>query len=575
MQKINVFFSRFNGLLYRIVCIVCVAVLTIFSSVFSICSFATDNTDPWAALGEDAVNLRDSYIDYLRSWTSGDLEGVFSNLKDLPTTWFKTLSDGTKAIAPAVIGDSSFILDSAHNAIVRKAKENGEVVDTPASEVPPELPSDFFKDIVTEVETFYSPSGDLDRISWRSDTRWNSNKNSDVINYRFGRMTLAEDFKFLNKWYNCYLLPFYFDGTDYYYGKNILYLYYGTDENGSFLKGEAPLMARVYNTDTSSVSDPVTLVDNLSYGYLDVLPYCYRENYTTGLHFNWVSSYLGFNSNEYMGSSFRGSRPVSQSSFGFGYFDYHYQTYVGSNPEINNFFYFVKSSDISYSFSWNNYDIYMSDWYPKFAGREGAGITPAENNLDYGFICSDTYFYPQIGGYTDLDTEKIPANTTVTITGDSIGDYTYTDNTTGDTTTINEYVTNNYTYPESGGSSDSGDSGDSGSGGSGSSGDVNVGGNVNVSGNVNVGGQIDINTKPIDINVNVNGGSSGSGSSGTSEGVQFDQDVSLNNYYDWMNEQTSGFSSFMQQFFGWLPADVVILICAGFACVILARFLGR
>ena len=96
---------------------------------------------------------------------------------------------------------------------------------------------------------------------------------------------------------------------------------------------------------------------------------------------------------------------------------------------------------------------------------------------------------------------------------------------------------------------------------------------------MDVSGKIEIDTKPIDININVNGGGSGSSGSGdvssSPEGVEFDQDVSLNNYYGWMQEQTTGFSGFMKNFFFWLPEPIVIMLCAGFALVILARFLGR
>ena len=146
---------------------------------------------------------------------------------------------------------------------------------------------------------------------------------------------------------------------------------------------------------------------------------------------------------------------------------------------------------------------------------------------------------------------------------------------------VNNYITNNYVIP---GSDKKDDDDPSSVGGSGTiSGDITVGGKVDVS------GKIEIDTKPIDININVNtsvsssqpDSSTPSGSGGTGEdpgedsGVEFDQDVSLNNYYDWMNEQTTGFSGFMKQFFSWLPDPIVIMLCAGFALVILARFLGR
>lgn len=201
--------------------------------------------------------------------------------------------------------------------------------------------------------------------------------------------------------------------------------------------------------------------------------------------------------------------------------------------------------------------------------RQSSTFTPHTNgNDDWGFILSSTPF-ELFSNQTSIDFSQVPDNYVITISGDTIYDYSITNPDTGDTSTINYYITNNYTLPEN--STDyPGDNGGSSSGGS-------TSGNVNVSGEVVVGGQIDIKSDPIDINVNVNMGSSegDNSSAGSSEGVQFDEDVSLNNYYDWMNEQTSGFSGFMKEFFNWLPADILIMICAGFGLVILARFLGR
>ena len=228
-------------------------------------------------------------------------------------------------------------------------------------------------------------------------------------------------------------------------------------------------------------------------------------------------------------------------------------------------------------------DAYFS-LYPKFGdfmgGKYAAGgtydqlkssstLTPKTNKSDdYGYLLSSEPF-ELIANQTKIDYNKIPDNYTITINGDTIYDYDITNPDTGDHGTVNYYITNNYTLPENGSKDDT--KGDSGSG--------TVSGNVTVGGKVDVSGKIEIDTKPIDININVNGGGSGSSGSGdvssSPEGVEFDQDVSLNNYYGWMQEQTTGFSGFMKNFFSWLPEPIVIMLCAGFALVILARFLGR
>ena len=190
-------------------------------------------------------------------------------------------------------------------------------------------------------------------------------------------------------------------------------------------------------------------------------------------------------------------------------------------------------------------------------------FSPKTNkNDDWGYILSNKPF-ELFANQTSIDFDKIPDNYVITINGDTIYDYSVTNPDTGDSTTINNYITNNYVIPE-------GEKKDDGSSSGGS-----VSESVIVGGKVDVSGDITIKSDPININVNVNSGSSSGGSAGTGEAVRFDQDIGLNNYYNWMQEQTTGFSGFMKNFFGWLPADIVIMLCAGFGLVILARFLGR
>ena len=198
-------------------------------------------------------------------------------------------------------------------------------------------------------------------------------------------------------------------------------------------------------------------------------------------------------------------------------------------------------------------------------------FTPNTNvNDDWGFILSSKPFELMMN-QQNIDFDRIPDNYVITINGDTIYDYSVTNPDTGQTSTVNNYVNNNYTLPNkepSGGDGSGGSSGGSGT----------VSGNVTVGGKVDVSGKIDISTNPIDINVNVNNsgsGSSGGSGSGDSSGVEFDQDLSLNNYYGWLQQQSTGFSGFMKQFLSWLPEDIVIMICAGLALVILARFIGR
>lgn len=204
--------------------------------------------------------------------------------------------------------------------------------------------------------------------------------------------------------------------------------------------------------------------------------------------------------------------------------------------------------------------------------RKSVSFTPNSNkNDDYGFICSSEPFQ-LFGSQTSIDYDKIPDNYTITINGDTIYDYDITNPDTGKTTKITNYITNNYTIPDDGGSS-----GDSGSGSG------TVSGNVTVGGKVDVSGKIEIDTKPIDININVNNSGSGSGSSGTSGageniGDYIDTgtiETDINGYLDKVPKVSKDFIDYLKDFFAWLPPEIYGLLILGLIVAIFCRISGR
>lgn len=172
---------------------------------------------------------------------------------------------------------------------------------------------------------------------------------------------------------------------------------------------------------------------------------------------------------------------------------------------------------------------------------------PADDISDYGLLFSNSPFSTT---YT-FDITRLPENATVTISGDSVYDYSITDNSTGDTSTIYNYVTNNYNYPQS--------SGDNTSGGG------NGGGNIG--GNIIVGGQVDVGGK-VEIDVNINGGGNGGNYSMPDTS---DMDDFLENALD----DSSGFRKFLKDFFDFLPPPILALLGTALTCAIIARLLGR
>ena len=203
--------------------------------------------------------------------------------------------------------------------------------------------------------------------------------------------------------------------------------------------------------------------------------------------------------------------------------------YSGNTPYVSSGFYGLESanrlaiylSDFKYLSNDNAGIAYYSFSYPKYnnyySGKisevvktafityfNASTFTPATNTADdWGYIMSETPF-ELFANQTSIDFSRIPNNYTITINGDTIYDYSITNPDTGDSTTIKKYVDDDYDFPQVPDVPDLPNPGDDDN--------PSVSGNVTVSGNVGVNGKIEIETKPIDVNINVNsGGSSGSG----------------------------------------------------------------
>lgn len=186
-------------------------------------------------------------------------------------------------------------------------------------------------------------------------------------------------------------------------------------------------------------------------------------------------------------------------------------------------------------------------------------FTPATNKTDdWGYIMSETPF-ELFKDQTSIDFSRIPNNYTITINGDTIYDYSITNPDTGDSTTIKKYVDDDYDFPQVPDVPDLPNPGDDDN--------PSVSGNVTVSGNVGVNGKIEIETKPIDVNINVNSG--GSSGSGTVEAVD------LSDYFSTLPEQSETMNDYLKNFFSFLPPQVLALLLGGIACAVLCRVFGR
>ena len=181
--------------------------------------------------------------------------------------------------------------------------------------------------------------------------------------------------------------------------------------------------------------------------------------------------------------------------------------------------------------------------------------------LDYGYYVEKEQLKFD-GWASDIDPAQIPSNVYITIEGDNIYEYNI-ENEEGDSTTVYDYVYNDYTFPEDSGSdSDDGDSDSGSDGGTGNfDGDVTVGGQVNVDGKIDVGGSVD-------ININVSSTPADNDDDQTTIEMP---DVEV----DDLPEAPRDFLTYLGNMFVVLPGEVLALIVGGIAAAIFCRVWGR
>lgn len=389
-----------------------------------------------------------------------------------------------------------------------------------------------FSEICAQLQEQYAPKADTKYISWKNE------KNPNLTN----TLSLYANGTFCNQsdWYEVYLVPFFYDGTTYYYG-DLQYHFYNSDD---LLAGEIYNNIDILSSGFDGYTPTSGVIGNnlylSKYPYLSVGPFLQHYSSTTSTH--------------------KGNVP--------GIFYYpDYTSYLSGTTQY---------SGSIYNASYWNVCFYRSDITTTVCAQEQGfkanfvvtdGVKDMSTPCDIGFLVSDS-FIELTGSIPDnWEMDKIPANYYVTFDGDNIYNYTITDPDTGGTSTVNEYVTNNYTIINNNYGDSDGD--DSGSSGGTTSGDINVGGNIGVNGNVGVNGQVDVN-----LNVNVNTGSDGSGGTAEVDPYEYEK-VNMGEALEQIPEMSDGFTGFLSDVFDFLPPPVLGLIIGGIGLAILCRLAGR
>lgn len=382
----------------------------------------------------------------------------------------------------------------ATNSIVTEAQDT------------PKISGKSFTEICAQLSEQYAPEASSGRFSWKDDYRCTSN------GVAFGRF--YSEGEFLNgKSLDLYLIPFYDDGEHVYFPLSQYHFSQKTTFNDS--GGLSSLMIYyklITSTDHTAITEDVAFLNSLAYRYADLGFGVYRNGSSAFgpymAHYDSYSNYVNI-------------KPISAGNMAYiSYTDY-YSDYM------RYFYYDLNETPI---------DHYTEMVY------YNADPSTVTTDIDFGFYYSDKPITMQIIEPVTFEDDDV-----VTLTGDNIYDYTITNNQ-GDTTTINYYINNNYTYPET----DSGEDDSSGTGGT-------VGGDVTVSGDIGVNGSVD-------VNVNVNS-DSGSGS--------MPVDVDLDNYFENVPELAKPVTDFISIFFDFLPPELFSLICLGVVVATVLRIWGR
>lgn len=406
-----------KNLRIRIFSFVLASVLSFLGTVssFSLLTFAATYTS-WDDVGDDALKLRDAYLKYLDNVGDGDFIGaVVTGGVDLPIAWLTTLKDGVLAISPVddlfyylKDGELQYEDNREHRAGGGGGQRRGE-----AAEISPEVPASFVKQVKDYWSDYYKPHANKQQFIWSYQSR-GSTKDSPygIGSYCPVYMNTSGNWGGKN-WDSFYFLVFYTDDTLGTYYSSEYFKVYTTKTDGDVIIHKDRYLLKTNELKSASENKWSNITEYPFIGLVFSTGMPHQNNVEFDV-FKKMDDYLGNKNEKYQGN-------VS------------YDDMINTN--------YVKSDIKMY---------YM---------LRAVNFTPNVNvNDDWGFICSSEPF-TLFGNETGLDYSRLPDDYVITINGDTIYNYPITDPTDGRSTTINNYITNNYIIPgdDSGGSGGSGD----------------------------------------------------------------------------------------------------------------------
>ncbi len=366
----------------------------------------------WSELPDNFKNLGEAYVNTFKSIGSKDF---FSTAADVPISWYHILDDTTPVLS--VGGQIFYYLDKSGNLKFTKKgsygsgnsiEDNATLVDSRDKLA---VDGKTFQKHIEKTNEEYSPKNTGKYISYRTDEWYKTKEENYCLLPLYNGGFCGE------RWSEIYLMPFYTDGDDRYYSEFQLHFYLERVDNE--------------NGDGWTTTFAVEWFSNFDDIEEKKGSYVIKEGMTSP-EYIYLSSVIDSFQRIYLFSYPSLSNALERSHSG------QFQKLINFNSDFMRYY---KSGDLSTYITVNN----TSNYFRYHFGYE---YSKHDSSCLYGSLDDIGYYYsntPIVISYT-IDTTKIPDNYYITVGGDTIYDYNITNPSTGDTTTINNYITNNYTF---------------------------------------------------------------------------------------------------------------------------------
>lgn len=386
----------------------------------------------------------------------------------------------------------------------------------------PIISGDTFNEIIPTLNKQYYPKNASGKMSYRTDERFHNHFNHKLsgYTYRFAELYSSKfGFAPVGGGNDMYIVLFNRLGNDMYYSKYQYHFFVTSedvwcDDRDEIDHTSYSIGVEYWDMVDGSREDSKT--HNFSFKS-DTLT-CFMLNFTTSFDNTslMLDAYSSFQ--HFLDYSLDGAASVDIPGYNMLY-----------------------SSDLSQSIYFNS-DHWLG--YPTIDEHDSS--CSYAGNCDGGYVASVT----PLSVLYNIDTTRIPENYYITVSGDTIYDYSITNPETGQKDTIQNFITNNYTFNNGDTNIDTGDH------------NTSIGGSC--SGNGGGGGDVNVN---VTVNNNIGGG--GGGSYDMPDTSFFDD------YLDDALEESTGIRKFIMDFFNSVPGQITKLICTGLVLAILCRLIGR